>query len=177
MKTTTNWADLSDFHKMIITVMRTTFPKAEPKIVKYRDYSKYDNEAFSIDLSRKIKSQVVDNYDKFENIFLHTLDKHAPQKTKVVRANSKPYVTKEMRKATMLRTQLRNKMHLSHEYRLAFKHQKNYCNRLYKRERKKYYTNLNLKNITDNKKFWKTVKPLFGDKGGSRNKVVLVSGK
>ena len=73
MKTTTNWADLSDFHKMIITVMRTTFPKAEPKIVKYRDYSKYDNEAFSIDLSRKIKSQVVDNYDKFENIFLHTI--------------------------------------------------------------------------------------------------------
>ena len=31
----------------------------------------------------------------------------------------------------------------------AYKKQKNYCNRLYKRERKKYYTNLDLKMITD----------------------------
>ena len=27
---------LSDFHKMIVTVMKTTFPKAKPKIVFYR---------------------------------------------------------------------------------------------------------------------------------------------
>ena len=121
-----------------------------------------------------MKNQPVVDYDTFENIFLQTLEKHAPQKSKVVRANSKPYVTKEMRKAIMLRSQLRNKMHISHEHRLAFKHQKNYCNRLYKREKKKYYTNLNLKNITENKKFWKTIKPFFTDKGGSKNKVILV---
>jgi hypothetical protein len=65
-------------------------------------------------------------------------------------------------------------MHISHEYRNAYKRQKNYCNRLYKRERKKYYTNLNLKKITDNKTFWKTVKPFFTDKGGSGGKIVLV---
>jgi hypothetical protein len=33
---------------------------------------------------------------------------------------------------------------------------------------------LSLKNITDSKRFWKTVKPFFTDKGGSRNKIVLV---
>ena len=174
MKTAAVWADLSDFHKMIITVMKTTFPKAKPTIKKYRDYSKYDSEAFSIDLDTRMKNQSVVNYDTFENIFLQTLDKHAPQKSQVIRANSKPYFSKEMKKATMLRSQLRNKMHLSHEYRVAFKRQKNYCNRLYKRERERYYTNLNMKNITDNKKFWKTIKPFFTDKGGSRNKVVLV---
>ena len=38
---------------------------------------------------------------------------------------------------------------------------KNFCSRLYKKERKKYYANLDIRNITDNKKFWKTVKPLF----------------
>ena len=174
MKTTTVWADLSDFHKMIITVMRTTFPKAQPMIVKYRDYSKYDSEAFGIDLDTRIQSQLVVDYDTFDTIFLQTLEKHAPQKSKVMRANAKPYVSREMRKAIMLRTQLRNKVHLSPEYRTAYKRQKNYCNRLYKRERKKYYENLSLKNITENRKFWKTVKPFFGDKGGSTNKVVLV---
>ena len=81
-----------------------------------------------------------------------------------------------MRKAIMLRSQLQNKLytHNTIEYQIAFKRQKNYCNRLYKRERKKYYNNLNLNNITDNRKFWKTVKPLFGDKGGTTDKIVLV---
>ena len=29
---------LSDFHKMIVTVMKTTFQKLDPKIIYYRDY-------------------------------------------------------------------------------------------------------------------------------------------
>ena len=107
--------------------------------------------------------------------FFKTLNTHAPQKSKVIRANHKPYVSKEMRKAIMLRSQLQNKLYTYNtlEYQIAFKHQKNYCNRLYKRERKKYYSNMNLNNITDNKKFWKTVKPFFGDKGTSRNKIII----
>ena len=30
---------LSDFHKMIVTVMKTDFQKKEPKIIQYRDYN------------------------------------------------------------------------------------------------------------------------------------------
>ena len=33
---------------------------------------------------------------------------------------------------------------------------------------------MDLKNITDNIKFWDTVKPLFSDKGGIRDKIVLI---
>ena len=177
MKTTAVSTGLSDFHKMVVTVMRTTFPKTGPLTVRFRDFCKYDSTAFGIDLDRRMRNQPV-NYDTLEKIFLETLDLHAPQKSKVVRANHKPYVSKEMRKAIMLRSQLQNLMyaHNTIEYKNAFKHQKNYCNRLYKRERKKYYSNLNLNNITDNKKFWKTVKPLFGDKGGTKAKIVLVEG-
>ena len=118
------------------------------------------------------------NYDTFEKVFLEILDAHAPQKTKVVRANHKPYVSKMMRKAIMLRSQLQNKMfaHGTLEYQIAFKHQRNYCNRLYKKERRRYYNNINLNDITDNKKFWKTMKPLFGDKGGPKDNIVLVEG-
>ena len=39
--------------------------------------------------------------------------------------------------------------------------QKNYCSRLYKKVRKKYYENFDLKNITDNKFFWNTIKIVF----------------
>ena len=34
--TTTVTTGLSDFHKMVVTVMKTTFPKAQPRIVYYR---------------------------------------------------------------------------------------------------------------------------------------------
>ena len=57
---------------------------------------------------------------------------------------------------------------------MAFKRQRNYCNRLYKREKKQFYTNLDIKDVTDNKKFWKTVKPLLGDKGGLKEKILVV---
>ena len=39
---------------------------------------------------------------------------------------------------------------------------------------KKYYNNLDHKKITDNKQFWKTVKPFFSNKGQTDNKITLV---
>ena len=110
MKTTAVSTGLSDFHKMTVTVMKSTFPKAQPKIMKYRDFSKYKKEEFGKDLKMKLIRQPQITYETFENVFLKTLDEFAPQKTKVVRANHKPYVTKEMRKAIMLRSQLQNKL-------------------------------------------------------------------
>ena len=46
-----------------------------------------------------------------------------------------------------------------------YKKQRNFCSKLYKKERGKFYNNLNINYITDNKKFWKTLKPLLSDKG------------
>ena len=87
-------------------------------------------------------------------------------------------MNKDMRKAIMDRSRLQNRMYNCNtpENQHAYKRQRNYCNRLYKRTRKEFYANLNLSDITDNKKFWRTVKPFFGDKGGTRDKIVLVEG-
>ena len=38
----------------------------------------------------------------------------------------------------------------------------------------KYYKNLNLKNITDNKLFWKTIKPFLSDKSTHASQITLV---
>ena len=57
----------------------------------------------------------------------------------------------------------------------AYKKQKTYYSRLYKKERKRFLENLNLSFVVDNKKFWKVVKALFNEKGsGVSNKVVLL---
>ena len=175
-KTATISTGLSDFHKMIVTVMKTTYPKADPKIKHYRNFSKYNKKYFELELVRNLENKQSDTYDSFQNVFLNILDSHAPQKKKVIRANQKPYITKVMRKAIMLRSQLENKFFKegTEIYWNALKKQRNYCNRLYKKERKNYYSNLDIKNITDNKNFWNTVKPLFGDKGGVKEKIVLI---
>ena len=77
---------------------------------------------------------------------MDTLDKHAPLKKKIVRANHAPYVTKNMRKAIMRRSALENVFYKKKtpESHKAYKKQKNYCSRLYKKERKKFYANLSL---------------------------------
>ena len=56
----------------------------------------------------------------------------------------------------------------------AYKKQKNYLCRLYKKERKMFFNSLNPSVISDNRKFWKTVKPLFSNKGNYGNKIKLV---
>ena len=174
--TTTVSTGLSDFHKMAVTVMKTTFPKAKPKIIHYRDYKKFVLENFHMDLINRLKSQLIDKYAKFELIFLEILNKHAPSKTKVLRANDKPYMTKALRKAIMRRSALQNKYYRnrSYESETAFRKQRNYTNKLLKKEKKKYFANLNMQNYTDNKKFWKTVKPLFSSYNGGSQKITLV---
>ena len=42
---------------------------------------------------------------------------------------------------------------------------------------KNYYANLNEKNLSDNKQFWRTVKPLLSDKIKSSKKMTLIEQK
>ena len=103
------------------------------------------------------------NFGKFQETFLSVLNIHAPFKKRHVRANEVPYMTKSLRKATMNRSRLENRYQKvnSQERYSAFERQRNYCNRLYKRERKRFYKNLDIKNAIDSKTFWKYMKPFF----------------
>ncbi len=105
--TTTVATGLSDFHKMAVTVMKTTFPKAPPKIIHYRDKRNFNVHAFRGELKAALDN--VTTYSEFEEIFLKILEKHAPSKQKVYRANDKPYMTKALRRAIMLRSSMKNK--------------------------------------------------------------------
>ena len=105
--TTTVATGLSDFHKMSVTVLKTTFPRASPRVNYYRDHRNFCVHAFRGDLRLRLSG--ASDYSDFEETFMKTLDEHAPIKQKVVRANDKPYMTKALRKAIMLRSSLKNK--------------------------------------------------------------------
>ena len=49
-----------------------------------------------------------------------------------------------------------------------------YYPKLIKKTKKNFYNNLNVNKITDNKSFWKTVKPSFTEKTLKDEKIVLV---
>ena len=55
-----------------------------------------------------------------------------------------------------------------------YKKQKNYCSRLYKKERKNFFNKLNTSFVSDNKLFWKTVNPFFSNNGSHRGNIKLV---
>ena len=122
---------------------------------------------FKKDLKNEICLHTDNNnkYQPFENAFLKVLDMHAPIKKKIVRANDVPYMTKALRKAIATRSRLENVFHQkgTEESKIAFKKHKNYCSRLYTKERQKFYSNLDPKNILDNKNVWETMKPFFSD--------------
>ena len=53
------------------------------------------------------------------------------------------------------------------------KKQRNFCVNLLLKTKKDYFQNLNIRDLSDNKKFWKTVKPYFTNKALNSNKLLL----
>ena len=83
-KTTAISTGLSDFHKMIVTVMKTTYPKVDPIIKYYRNFSKCNVKDFEQDLKGKLEAEQQGTYESFQTVFLNTLDSHAPHKKKLL---------------------------------------------------------------------------------------------
>ena len=97
---------------------------------------------------------------------MELLNKLAPLKTKFLRANHSKFVTKDISKAIMLRTKLRNQFLKKRtlEARTKYNQQRNICLSLIKKSKRSYYENLDLKEIDENNKFWAIIKPLFFNK-------------
>ena len=89
----------------------------------------------------------------------------APIKRKFIRANKTPFISK-----------LRNKFLKSRSLsdKKAYNKRRNACVNLLRKTKKQYYSTLNVKNIVDNKKFWKTVKMYFSDKSNNFEKIFLI---
>ena len=91
---------LSDFHKMIATILKTYFRKKEPKIIQYRDYKNFSEEEY-----REFLVNLVSDHDQCPSydVFLRkckiALDRRAPLKYKYLRSNHSPFMNKDISKA------------------------------------------------------------------------------
>ena len=169
---------ISDFHHLVVTVLKTKFKKKPPIIKKYRSFKYYNAFNYSNDINRFLAGKDLHqiSHDYFINLLISILDKHAPIKTKSLRGNEQPFMTKELRKEHMKRTRLLNKYRKNRtpENEASYKTQRNFCVKLLKKTKATYYGNLKPSCVSDSKKFWKTVKPLFSDKCVSSDNTIVL---
>ena len=101
---------VSDFHKMVVTVLKSYFRKREAKMIKYRNNKNFCNDNFRQQLLEELnKSSVsVSNLAKFNACVLEVFNKETPIKKKFIRANEEPFMIRKLKKAIMIRSRLRN---------------------------------------------------------------------
>ena len=86
---------LSDFQKMVITVMKMSFKKHSLVERHYRDYKYFDQTKFKNNLNEKL-NEGISNYEFFETTFIEVLKKHAPLRKKFPRANHALCINKNL---------------------------------------------------------------------------------
>ena len=91
---------LSDCHKLVATIFRSTFIKLSTKVAKYRSYKNSDENELCRDLDQILIEgdlyKAKDPDKKLTNILYNTLEKHASLKSKPVRGNQTPFMNKEL---------------------------------------------------------------------------------
>ena len=172
---------LSDHHKLIGSFLKSKFIKLPPKNIQYRDYKNFNENVFleelaSINFENIFHDDVTDKYDILTTRFSALVDKHAPLKSKKVRGNNKPFVTKELRTAIMKRSRLRTKYNKwkSRENYVAYRIAKRECDRLTEIAKSDYFSRATDKGILSNKEFWRVMKPALTNKGVISSDVIIL---
>ena len=146
---------ISDHHKMTITMFKSKFQKAKPNIITYRDYKNFDRDLFRKQLSERFSVHDEIQYKCFDEIYINILDRHAPIKTKYVRANDGSFMNKTLKKAIMKRANLRKKYLKSttEKSKNAYRKQRNFCVKLFKKEKRNITIILVLNKLQTTKSF------------------------
>ena len=122
---------LCDFRKLTVTVLKSYCKKRKPKELIYSDFKNFSNQQFGAELVKELNENNVgvSQFELFQTITLGLLNKLAPSKKKTLRNNQSSFITKEVRKAIMTRSRLRNKFLKTkfQECKQAYNKQRNLC--------------------------------------------------
>ena len=174
---------MSDFHSMTFTVFRSQFTRQKPIKIQYRDYSRSDADKFLRQLNDEIyrTSAVSEDcpdiaYNTFAEKFCNTINKHAPLKNRTIRGNQAPFVNKELAKAIMTRSRLKNTFikDKNKQNWQAFAKQRNKCTKLRKKAIKSHFAKVTGKGTMTDRCFWKTVKPFLNSKGNHGQQTIIL---
>ena len=122
-------------------------------------------------------SKDVGNLEKFIKVCINTISNHVPSTKKYTRGNHLPIMNKELSKAIMNQTRLRN-VYLrkrSDENRKKYSEQRNYCVSLLRRTKRKCCSSLNKKASQIKTCLSRTVKLFLSDKTPFNAKIIVLN--
>ena len=154
---------ISDHHYLIYSMLKTKFEKEESKNVTYRNYKQFQWETFEIDLTSSPRN-CDGEYENYEQNFIKVLNTHASKKVKILRGDHKPHYYKNLRKAIMKRSRLKNKAKSTKAPVdiVNYKKQRNLVVSLNRQAKYEYFDEVS--NSESSRSFWDTCKPYFSNK-------------
>ena len=141
-KTVISETGLSNCHKLVSTIFRSTFINLHPKTTSYESCKSFNKQTFVRELDKKlIKGNIYktdDSYSKLIEFFLEALQKHAPTKPNTIKGNHAPFTSRKLSKVIMNESRIKNKYLKwpSRKNYLTYKKIKKICNNLIKNQRK-----------------------------------------
>ena len=70
-----------DHHHLIYIILKSTYNKAPPTKLLYRDYKNWSEERWKMDLGRNLRTSYHPaSYSELESVFMTTLEANASQK-------------------------------------------------------------------------------------------------
>ena len=114
-------------------------------------------------------------YENYEQNFINVLNTHAPKKVKILRGNHTPHCYKNLRKAIMKKSRLKNKAKRTKAPVdiVNYKKQRNLIVSLNRQAKYEYFNEVS--NSESSRPFWETYKPYFSnkhDRGDSKIKLI-----
>ena len=79
---------LSDFHKLVLTVLKTSFDKNTPCEVLYRCYKNFSSESFNEDLQKKLSITQINICKQFEDTFFKCFEHACTIKKEISKGKS-----------------------------------------------------------------------------------------
>ena len=151
---------------MVVTVIKTSFERLKPRTINYRDYKSFENklsrEELLYELSKTTLEENADGFQNFIEMCKKTLNHYAPTKQKFVRGNHLSFMNKTLSKALIHKTRFHNKYlrNKTDETKKGIPNNEITVS-LLRKSKREYYGSLDVKNITDYERFWKTIKLFY----------------
>ena len=89
---------LSDLYQVIVTVLKNSVPKSQPRYIMYRRLKNIDDEIFEHRVKTRLDGLTEKIMKALKKLFWKNWIKLLPLKRKKVRANDKPFMTKDFQR-------------------------------------------------------------------------------
>ena len=175
---------LSDWHNFIAIGTKLNLPKAKTKVINYRSYKKFDEQAFKRDVSYvpfhllDLFDDMDDKYWFYNHLISDVVNEHAPLKMKYIKGNNAPHMNSELKHLMYKKRMSQNAYWKKKGDIKLWETYRKDRNEFVKKSRlsRQEYFRIRCQKGAQDKGFWHTIKPYITDKVNNQDDIMLKEG-